>query len=462
MRRVVILLLVALSAFSISSVVAKAWPKYLQSPSTRNSNALWFEQTIDHFNPQNTKTFKQRYYEDNSYWQQPNGPIFLFISGEAALPGSPDEQSGPEVLRLAEKFGAKIIAVEHRYYGASVPTADLSTSNLQWLSSKQALYDLAMFITSYKETNGLQNNAWFTFGCSYSGALSAWFRLKFPHLTRGSLSSSGVVNAILEFTAFDQQVAASAGDKCADVLRETTAAADQMIMAGGNSKKQIKQWFQATMLEDDGDFLYFLADTMAESVQYGYQTNMCTTLETAKSLNHSLVQVYASYVTGFWVPIFGPASQYSTQFQQKIQPSDGSRQWWYQTCSELAYFQTAPAVGSIRSKYVNTTYFRNHCKNVFGMNLWPDVDATNAYYGAANISATNVYFANGSQDPWQWAGVRESLSASEPALVIQCGDNCCHCADYRGCPGGCTKPAALEHARKQIEHYVQKWLLIPN
>lgn len=93
--------------------------------------------------------------------------------------------------------------------------------------------------------------------------------MKFPHLTRGSLSSSGVVNAILDFTAFDQQVAASAGDKCASVLRETTAAAEKMILAGGDSKKKIKQMFQATVLEDDGDFFYFLADSMAESVQYG-------------------------------------------------------------------------------------------------------------------------------------------------------------------------------------------------
>jgi hypothetical protein len=90
-------------------------------------------------------------------------------------------------------------------------------------------------------------------------------------------------------------------------------------------------------------------------------------MEVAKSLNHSLVEAYANYVTNFWMSIFGPASQYSTQVQQKIQPSDGSRQWWYQTCSELAYFQNAPAVGSIRSKFVNMTYHRNHCKNVFGM-----------------------------------------------------------------------------------------------
>lgn len=49
-------------------------------------------------------------------------------------------------------------------------------------------------------------NPWFVFGTSYSGALSAWFRLKFPHLTCGSLSSSGVVLAVYNFTEFDQQV----------------------------------------------------------------------------------------------------------------------------------------------------------------------------------------------------------------------------------------------------------------
>lgn len=49
-------------------------------------------------------------------------------------------------------------------------------------------------------------NPWFVFGGSYAGALSAWFRLKFPHLTCGSLASSAVVLAIHNFTEFDQQV----------------------------------------------------------------------------------------------------------------------------------------------------------------------------------------------------------------------------------------------------------------
>lgn len=49
-------------------------------------------------------------------------------------------------------------------------------------------------------------NPWFVFGVSYSGALSAWFRLKFPHLTCGSLASSAVVQAVYSFSEFDKQV----------------------------------------------------------------------------------------------------------------------------------------------------------------------------------------------------------------------------------------------------------------
>ena len=36
---------------------------------------------------------------------------------------------------------------------------------------------------------------WISFGGSYSGSLSTWAREKYPHLVKGSVSSSGPLNA---------------------------------------------------------------------------------------------------------------------------------------------------------------------------------------------------------------------------------------------------------------------------
>ena len=43
-----------------------------------------------------------------------------------------------------------------------------------------------------------------TFGGSYPGSLSAWMRLRFPHLVSGSVSSSGPLFAKLDFSEYLQ------------------------------------------------------------------------------------------------------------------------------------------------------------------------------------------------------------------------------------------------------------------
>lgn len=90
--------------------------------------------------------------------------------------------------------------LEHRYYGKSQPTSDMSTDNLIYLNSEQALADLASFRNFiHRSYNLTAANKWVSFGGSYSGSLSAWLRLKYPHLIHASVSSSGPLLALIDF-----------------------------------------------------------------------------------------------------------------------------------------------------------------------------------------------------------------------------------------------------------------------
>jgi hypothetical protein len=106
-------------------------------------------------------------------------------------------------MNMAKEFGARVLVLEHRYYGTSQPFDNLNTENLKWLNSEQALEDLASFIVWAKssEKTGIDpKREWITIGGSYPGALSAWFRMKYPHLVIGAWASSAVINAIDDFT----------------------------------------------------------------------------------------------------------------------------------------------------------------------------------------------------------------------------------------------------------------------
>ena len=53
-------------------------------------------------------------------------------------------------------------------------------------------------------------------------------------------------------------------------------------------------------------------------------------------------------------------------------------------------------------------YHLDLCKSLFGKGVYPEVDATNLYYGGDKIAATKIVFTNGSQDPWRHASKQTS------------------------------------------------------
>ena len=70
-----------------------------------------------------------------------------------------------------------MLLLEHRYYGQSRPTPDLGVKSLGWLSSRQALADLAAFTVEMQARHNL-TGPWIALGGSYPGSLAAWYRLK--------------------------------------------------------------------------------------------------------------------------------------------------------------------------------------------------------------------------------------------------------------------------------------------
>jgi len=65
------------------------------------------------------------------------------------------------------------------------------------------------------------------------------------------------------------------------------------------------------------------------------------------------------------------------------------RVWWYQCCTEMAYFQIAPRNNSVRSSAIDKQYWRDFCSNVFGEGIFPDTAATNRLYGATDIAGAS-------------------------------------------------------------------------
>ena len=164
-------------------------------------NASFYNEALaDHFDEPLSrlpKLWSQRYYVDARFWCGRGCPIFLYIGGEG-----PQAPTSPRLFMwtLAERHGALMLALEHRFYGESRPAADLSIESLALLTSTQALADLARFVSYVKaydpslppdrvSTPPLALRAaagaspWLTFGGSYPGSLSTWLKLKYIALT---------------------------------------------------------------------------------------------------------------------------------------------------------------------------------------------------------------------------------------------------------------------------------------
>ncbi|XP_061454036.1 thymus-specific serine protease [Rhineura floridana] len=433
-------------------------------------------QPLDHFNREDPRTYNQRFWINEQFWQRPSGPIFLFIGGESSL-SSLDVLSGHHV-ELAEMYGALLVALEHRFYGASINPDGLQDHNLQFLSSQQALSDLATFNHFVTQKFSLtSNNTWICFGGSYPGSLSAWFRLKFPHLVFAAVASSAPVKAQLDFTGYLMVVAASLSNpvvggskECLEAVAEAFAAVDNLVRAGNLTElaKDFHSCWDLEGVDDCAELVSNLADIFMAAVQYNNEYLKWSTVANFCDImtNHRTGSAYQRLIVANNVFLDGMKETCTMNCHSKaleelrnasISPSGvGLRQWFFQTCTEFGYYQTCDNPACSFSHLMNLTFQVEVCQEVFNISshaVQEAVSFTNDYYGADHPKASRVLFVNGDIDPWHALSVLKNQSSSELAILI---NGTAHCADMSS--SSSTDPLPLVHAKEQIASQIGEWL----
>lgn len=161
-----------------------------------------FTQWIDH-NDTTLGRFNQSYYYSTEYWGGEGSPVIVYTRGENPI--ECDQwflTNASTVGVLAEKIGAAMIMLEHRYWGKSSPYDELTTEKLQYLTVENAMSDFTNFAKTVTPPFDPQRDSsydkvpWIYMAGSYPGALGAWIAAKQPNVYWAYYSSSAPVQAI--------------------------------------------------------------------------------------------------------------------------------------------------------------------------------------------------------------------------------------------------------------------------
>ncbi|XP_053994684.1 putative serine protease K12H4.7 [Hylaeus volcanicus] len=435
--------------------------------SADNVQEKWITQPLDHFNARDNRTWSMRYYLNSAFFKK-NGPILIMIGGEWEI--NKGFLTAGQMFEIGRTHNAMMYYTEHRYYGKSKPTLDITSANLQYLSVDQALADLAYFIECKKRDPRFQNSKVIVFGGSYAGSMATWARLKYPHLIYGALASSAPVYAKADFYEYYEVVTESLrkhSQKCVD---DTKAAFDEVekllsTKRGAETLKSSLNLCSAPNIDSPSDlsyFMNFLAETFGGIVQYNSVVNgkseiaACCSSMTSQNLGTPL-QRLARLVSG-QDKCLDLNYEMFVKYYANSEYNDVMRQWYYQTCSEYGYFQTTNSTKSIFGTLFPVNFYTTMCTDLYGSYynknfLNQRIRRTNIMYGGLKPDLRNVIFTNGDVDPWHALSVLRDLNKFSPAILIK-GSS--HCQDLY--TDSDTSNKNLVNARENVRKLIGEWI----
>lgn len=381
------------------------------------------------------------------------------------------------MVELAPQLGALTLALEHRYYGKSNPFGmSWSTDNLQYLSTPQAVEDIATFLSFVSTKYGLTSaNKVVTFGGSYPGMVSAFARLKHPELVHASVSSSApvqakvdmeVYNDIVSYALADPDVGGS--DAClATVVDGHSTIADMLETSEGRA--QLAATFNlcnADALEDEDNRRAFAGNGVvyvpAQSNDPACTTPLCNIDGLCDALTSPLHGTSAmdrlAYVSHAQHVNQCVTVDYNATVTMYAHEHLPERAWSWQTCTEYGFYVTCEKGSKCpyARGYHPIDWDLSTCRAAFGTKpdaVFDAVAATNVEYYSTMKAETRCLSVNGDVDPWHGLAITEPLSPEMPAMMVRGSSH-----HYWTHPSAPTDNDAIVAARQAIWAQVTEWL----
>ncbi|KAJ9138467.1 Peptidase S28 [Pleurostoma richardsiae] len=479
---------------------------------------------IDHFHndslyePHSNGSFNLRYWFDASHYKK-GGPVIVLQSGETSGVGRlPFLQKGI-VAQLAQVTGGIGVILEHRYYGTSWPVDDLSIENLRFLSTDQAIADMVYFAKNVV-FDGLEDldltapkTPYIAYGGSYAGAFVAILRKAYPDVYWGSISSSGVTEAIYDYWEYYEAARLFAPQGCVLATQKLTNVVDNILIGKNGTEyvQRLKTAFGLGNLTRSDDFASAISggiaglqstnwDPAENSTDFGvycdtissttllYPNVESLTAEAAELIdvggwgNESQTLVpqllnYIGYINETSVSRCAQSNQtqdecytnYDSDFYRQDDIGQDWRSWPWQYCTEWGYLQTGSGVPAdilpLISRLIDLNFTSVVCREAFNITQPSAIGRINKW-GGFGISYPRLAIVDGERDPWRQAcphaiGQPDRPStASEPYILIAGG---VHHWDENGLfPNETTPelpPLPVADTQKTEAMFVQEWML---
>ncbi|KAF7651732.1 hypothetical protein LDENG_00106390 [Lucifuga dentata] len=475
-----LILTLCLSCLHVIALKSQLLARFGVLPSSPESSisyqTLYFDQKIDHFGFLEDGTFKQRYLVGDKHWHQDGGPILFYTGNEGDIAWFCNNTGF--MWDIAEELGAMLVFAEHRYYGESLPFGQDSFSDskhLNYLTSEQALADFAVLIQNLKSsTPGAQHSPVIAVGGSYGGMLSAWMRMKYPHLVVGALAASapiwhfpGMVPCGNLYKIVTQDFAKS-GYNCDVNIRRSWKSIDNISSTASGLQWLSEEFSLCSPLKKMDDVLGFknwLQETWVylAMVDYPYEASflqplpawpiqvVCKYLRFDSSVSDYQLLHGVSQAAKVYYNYTGSASCLNTS--QTATSSLGLLSWFYQACTEMVLPMCTDGVHDMfEPQEWNFQAFSDECYAMFGVR--PRADWARTMYGGKDISShSNIIFSNGELDPWTAGGVTHNISDSLVAIVMP---DAAHHLDLRS--SNHDDPPSVRAARAMEAKYFQEWI----